>query len=267
MAIPRIMHQIWVGTEPMPDEFVAWGERWKELHPEWEHRLWTEETLPEDVERREVLDRGRIPAERADVLRYELLWRHGGVYVDTDMEPLKPIDDLLENAGDFFIGEAKPGRINNAVFAAAPRHPLLEAAMREARFMDYDDPADADVEDIKHATGPRFFEAIVDRFPEITRLPPHTFYPVDDEQRAQAHAIHHSARTWVSSDPVERERIKFERELAKVERKLRRAERDAAILRKERDELLDLVENQHAGRGIMRVVLKRLYGRMPQKGS
>ena len=40
-------------------------------------------------------DPARNLAERADVLRYEILRRHGGVYVDVDVECLRPLDDLL----------------------------------------------------------------------------------------------------------------------------------------------------------------------------
>ena len=61
VAIPRIIHRIWVGPEELPAEFAAFGEQWADMHPGWEHRLWTEDNLPGDVRRSEVLDRNRIP--------------------------------------------------------------------------------------------------------------------------------------------------------------------------------------------------------------
>src|SRR5204863_264320 len=76
--------------------------------------------------------------ERADILRLELLWRYGGVYIDTDFECLKPIDELLEGV-EFFTGllkragPSKPARVNNAIFGAGPGHPLLDRALDELR--------------------------------------------------------------------------------------------------------------------------------------
>ena len=253
MSIPRILHRIWVGPEPMPPDFELYGERWALMHPDWEQRLWTEDNLPDDVTRREVLNRNRIPAERADVLRYELLARYGGVYVDADMEPLKPIDELLEGH-DFFIGELKPGRINNAVFGAVPNHPILADATREATFMVYDDPQQAPIDEIKTATGPLFFAKMVDRHKDgILQLPPPAFYPNDDE-REGAYTYHHAARTWVSFDPEQRERIILERDLAKEQRRLRHARARIEILEAEREDLRELVDALGSNRWLFRAL-------------
>ena len=46
MRIPRIFHQIWVGPDPLPDEFAAYGQTWLDHHPGWELKLWTDENFP-----------------------------------------------------------------------------------------------------------------------------------------------------------------------------------------------------------------------------
>ena len=94
--IPRVFHQIWLGERPFPYERER--ETWLRHHPDWEHRLWTEAELPGDLELTEAANLLRQPAERADILRLELLHRHGGVYLDADFECLKPIDPLLDGA-------------------------------------------------------------------------------------------------------------------------------------------------------------------------
>ena len=130
--IPRILHHIWIGPDPLPDDQRPWIESWKRHHPDWEHRLWTEENLPEDPVRPEILERLRAPVERADILRLEILYRHGGVYLDGDLECLRPIDDVLE--GQDFVGVChKPGRITNTAIAAVPGHPLLERALERGQ--------------------------------------------------------------------------------------------------------------------------------------
>src|SRR2546423_3615913 len=122
MEIPRVLHRIWLGPEPEPERLVGFGESWVRHHPDWEHRLWTEDNLPE-VRWREILDTRRVPAERANILRYELLLTFGGVYVDADVECLKPIDPVIAGL-DFFAAEGKPGgKVTNAIIGAAPGHP------------------------------------------------------------------------------------------------------------------------------------------------
>ena len=95
MLIPRRLHRVWVGGAEMPARFVEFGRAFERLHPHWEMRLWTDADLGElgitDDERR----RARTPSELANLMRYEVLTRFGGVYVDTDVEAKRPLDDLL----------------------------------------------------------------------------------------------------------------------------------------------------------------------------
>ncbi len=53
-------------------------------------------------------------AAKSDILRYEIIWRHGGVYIDSDFEPLRPIGKLLEGVGAFF-GDERPDTPCNAI--------------------------------------------------------------------------------------------------------------------------------------------------------
>src|SRR5581483_2776119 len=99
MRIPRLFHQIWLGPSPLPDEYRRYQQTWLDHHQGWELRLWTEEGLP------------------AGLRRPELLWREGGVYVDTDFECLRSIEPLIEDA-ELFITLAKPDRVNNALMGS-----------------------------------------------------------------------------------------------------------------------------------------------------
>ena len=109
MAIPKILHHIWVGSE-LPDAEKLNITSWRARHPDWEHRLWGDEhtgdwkthDVPE-LRNRNLYDRAEelVPPDavgqfRSDVARYEILFDHGGLYVDTDTVCLRPIDDLLD---------------------------------------------------------------------------------------------------------------------------------------------------------------------------
>ena len=187
--IPRILHQVWLGPNPLPDEYAGYAETWQRLHPAWEYRLWTEDDIPDDV-RPEVHERLRVPAERSDLLRLELVVRYGGVYIDTDFECLQPLDPLLEGV-DLFAAylrhESEEARINNAIFGATPQHPVLVRALAEAR------PRDVFGYD-KNAAGPMFLDRML-KGTEATLFDRRLFYPKQIE-RDGAVAFHHQARTW-----------------------------------------------------------------------
>jgi inositol phosphorylceramide mannosyltransferase catalytic subunit len=239
--VPRIIHQIWVGREPLPDEFASYVETWKRNHPTWEHRLWTEDNLPADLRRPEALERIRHPAERADILRLELLWRHGGVYVDADFECRRSMEPEIGDA-EFFTAYLKPKnvvkareRVNNAFIGAVPRHPLLDRALDELEpqeWYGFD----------KGASGSTFFNALVKQFPDVRILPAELIYPNSPGQEQTAISIHHFARSWADEEGFRKAAYRAEKRLyelrgelekeqrahAKTRRRLERAEATAA---------------------------------------
>src|SRR5688572_30025403 len=94
LRIPRTFHRIWLGGG-MPQQYELYGESWLHWHPQWRMITWTENNLPPLQNQRQFDDAG-IWAQKADIARYEILYRYGGVYIDTDFECLQNIEDLLE---------------------------------------------------------------------------------------------------------------------------------------------------------------------------
>ncbi len=210
--IPRILHQVWVGPNPMPQEFVDYRESWRRHHPDWEMHLWTEDSLPGDLVRTEAYERLRSPAERSDIIRLEVLYRFGGVYVDTDVECLRRIDPLVEESGDFFVGAVK-GKVENAVIGAAAGHPILERALRELRpVTDYGvDPT--------QGTGPWFLTALLREYPEVTIYPQEVFSPMTDAEREQAYAVHHYVSSWKTAEHWEEKAVRTREKLMEARKR------------------------------------------------
>jgi mannosyltransferase OCH1-like enzyme len=245
LLVPRIVHRIWLGPDPLPPEFASYGESWARLNPAWEVRLWTEDTIPEDLRRPEARERLRVPAERSDILRLELLWRHGGVYFDTDIECVRPLEPLIGGL-DFFCAYLKPGQANNAVIGAAPGHPILDRALDEIRpreWYGYD----------KAAAGPEFLSSLLEDYPEVAVFAPELFYPNTPEQRETAYAIHYQARSWKGEEGfrvaalVAEERL--ERALEELQEERRRHERTQAELGRRRASPRRLLRPAHGDDG------------------
>ena len=215
MLIPRLFHQIWIGPDPLPAEYTGYQQTWLDHHPGWELRFWTDRNLPDGLRRPEAAERLRAPAERADILRLELLWRFGGVYVDTDFECLRSLEPLIDGA-DLFIGLAKPGRVNNALLGSVAGHPILDHALDELRpreFYGYD----------KEAAGPKFLDRILaSHQDEVLFLEPQLLYARTPQAIGEAYGIHHEARTWKDAELL---RIDMQRAEEKMESALQKAAR------------------------------------------
>jgi hypothetical protein len=202
VEIPRIVHRVWLGGE-LPHRFRHYGDTWRKHHPGWRQRLWNDDDLVSLVPE-EAIMRCRSDAERSDLLRYEILRRFGGIYVDTDVECLRPFDDLIRGVVAF-AGYEQPGRAGTAVLGCIPGHPAFEEAAAEARETVGLGAHSAD------ATGPYFFSLIAERHSDVTLYEQATFYPfLWDEQPPRnavfprSYAVHHWALSWAPELAVAR---------------------------------------------------------------
>jgi mannosyltransferase OCH1-like enzyme len=147
--IPKIIHHIWIGVKPIPSYFEKYLSSWKKQHLGWEFKLWTNETVQNhDFKTRDLFDLCSNIAQKADILRYEILYQYGGIYVDTDFECINSFDSLIHQY-DFFAGilpEYPPSigifkqkvatptlQIMNALIGVRPNHPILEQTILNIR--------------------------------------------------------------------------------------------------------------------------------------
>jgi hypothetical protein len=126
--IPHIIHQIWLGGEP-PTQVRTWLKGWCNHHPEWEHRLWTDENRP-SLRNEAAFLRAPSFAMKADLLRYELLLDWGGIYIDADFECHRAIDDLVRSRSLLLVSEF--GVVCNGFIGADAGEQFIGALVAEA---------------------------------------------------------------------------------------------------------------------------------------
>jgi hypothetical protein len=202
-GIPRVLHR--VVPEQTTDEAERWWEAWQAIHPGWVFRTW-----------RDPIDPSRFPltgphwglvrhgAQLADLVRLEVLWNEGGIYLDSDMEPLRPLDPLLPLSA--FAAWEDAARVPNAVIGAVPSHPAIWECMHLAVTRLNEGEADITI-----ATGPGVLTDVLPWRADVLVLPPGTFYPVHYHEmkryrvrprdiRAEqpwAFGMHHWAGSWL----------------------------------------------------------------------
>jgi mannosyltransferase OCH1-like enzyme len=136
----KIIHQIWIGPYELSDKEKIWTNNIKESHPDFEYIFWNNHNfpkLPDELE--EIKDQYQQNQEWvkiADMVRYYVIYKYGGLYIDADYELLKPIHDLEIDRCDGFLPlhftmgkyeNPKHGEtICNSIFGFKKSHPILE---------------------------------------------------------------------------------------------------------------------------------------------
>ncbi len=224
--IPRILHQSWM-TASVPEPLAAYARKWRELHPGWTYRLWTDDDLRELVHRefpalRELFDSYPKPIMRVDLARCLMLKTHGGVYADLDAEPLRNLDALcaedrpilFEEPASHVANEFVRARgfardvASNALMLSPAGHPFWDDVVKLLqRCRGAANPLDA--------TGPFLLTAAVHAAPPMRRprvRPAYQLSPTDKYGQptpipAGLHeppvAQHHWHGTWWKTDPAQ----------------------------------------------------------------
>lgn len=111
--IPKKIHYCWFGKNTLREREQKCIQSWKKYLPDWEIIEWNETNY--NIERipyvKEAYDQKKW-AFVSDVARLEILYKYGGLYLDTDVELIKPINEIIKN-GDFMgIESYKGGKVN-----------------------------------------------------------------------------------------------------------------------------------------------------------
>ncbi len=115
--IPKIIHLCWLSGDPYPTKIAKCLESWKTFLPDYEVILWDTKRfdLSSSLWVKQAFE-SRKYAFAADYIRFYALYHVGGIYLDSDVEVIKPFDDLLDLP--YFIGSEKAGTPEAAIMGA-----------------------------------------------------------------------------------------------------------------------------------------------------
>ena len=206
--IPKIIHQIWLGG-PVPEAFKPLMNAWKNLYEArgWEYRLWTDSDIENfGLYNKQYYDQSTNYGVKSDILKWEIIYRLGGFYVDVDFEPLAPLDDFLYL--NFLVGiqplDTQFLQLGAALFAAPPGNPILKHCIETIK-------DDWHCHGAPTKTGPvhftkSFFIMAGKNGSKDLALPSLYFYPLGclehecsyEKWLSQgSYAIHHWAKSWM----------------------------------------------------------------------
>jgi mannosyltransferase OCH1-like enzyme len=139
MKIPKVIHQIYEDLAGPPEHLLKIAESWKEHNPEWEYRFWNKHDMeafmqtyyPELIPMYEAFPHN---VQRWDAIRYLILYKLGGLYVDMDYECTENITPLLYGVTcgmglepfGHNVRSRRPIIVGNAFMASVPGHPFMQ---------------------------------------------------------------------------------------------------------------------------------------------
>lgn len=136
--IPKKIHYCWFSGNPMPDYLKKCIDSWYKFCPDYEIIRWDESNydVNKNLYMKQAYDEkkwGFVP----DIARLDILYQYGGIYLDTDVQLIRSLDDLLyQNA---FAGVEKWGNINmGGCCGAVPQHPMIKRMLdfrKDERFI------------------------------------------------------------------------------------------------------------------------------------
>lgn len=134
MSIPKVIHYCWFGKGKMPNLAKKCIKSWQKFCPDYKIVCWNEGNFDINQNRyaKEAYEAGKW-AFVSDYVRLKVLYDEGGIYLDTDVEIIKPIDKLVEKGG--YMGFDDNGIISTGLgFACEKGNELVGAILK-----DYDD--------------------------------------------------------------------------------------------------------------------------------
>ncbi|SFL63605.1 glycosyltransferase family 32 protein [Proteiniphilum acetatigenes] len=234
MVIPKIIHQTWSGLDgSLPKYLETLGKTWKYDYPDWKYELWDNDRMNKFVvdnypEYWLKYNQFKYNIQRWDIIRYLILNKIGGMYVDFDYESVKSLDELLYDKTCFFSQEPvshyknrenKIFTFNNALMGSLPNHFFMTRTIKRI-FSDnnIEKQCENKAQTVFETTGPyilnQLYEELTDKEKiEIYLIPPEFVSPFNYRQSynyrkglidlaleasfKEAYAIHYFLGTWL----------------------------------------------------------------------
>ena len=218
--IPKVIHYCWFSRSELPPLAKKCIASWRKFFPDYEIKEWNEDNF----------DVNQIPytaqaykhkkyAFVSDYARFKIIYEYGGLYLDTDVEIIRPFNDIIEK-GPFMgleidVQNASDGNLRNSVnpglgFAAQAKHPFLKELLCYYNELTFEPKKNYAIKTItQHTSELLINKGFAPKEGEVTdiagfKIYPRTFFcpfsrkTYSVEVTADTRSIHHYSSSWIS---------------------------------------------------------------------
>lgn len=224
--IPKTIHYFWFGGEKKPDIFYKCLSSWRKYAPDFSIKEWNEHNF--DINfclYSAQAYQAKMYAFVSDAARYQVLYEHGGIYLDTDVEILRPLDLLLDN--QLFMGfEDESSVAPGLIIGTVPKDKVIWELCKEYESRSFLDenglPDKTTVCQITSVLLKKYgfiLDGSFQRQENRTLYPQNYFCPLDFktgkiEITLNTFTLHHYAATW--HDDRYRRQIRYVQKLSRL---------------------------------------------------
>lgn len=218
--IPKIIHYCWFGRNPLPESAQKCIASWRKFLPDYEIKEWNEDNFDVNIipYTQEAYEAKKY-AFVSDYARFWILYHYGGLYFDTDVEVIKPMDDIIERGpfmGMEFCGDTTLGTAPGLGLGTTPGLGLYKTMLElyvTLHFRNDDGTYNEKTivtytteELLKHGLTPK---ADIQKVADIWIYPPDYFNPLDDltgrlKISDNTRSIHWFMNSWSDSSSLRR---------------------------------------------------------------
>ena len=214
--IPKVIHYCWFGHNPKPELMQKCISSWKRFCPNYEIVEWNEDNF--DFKKNSYAKEAYDEKKWAFVADYARLWivhSQGGIYLDTDVELIKPLDDLLDKEA-FFGFEDKNSIATGLGFGAVKGNEFVKCMLEDyekIHFFNADGTYDKttcpirNTNSVAHYLPEKFDRSKPLELENATIYPPEYFCPLSADGKTMkktdnTYSIHWYSATWLSKDEM-----------------------------------------------------------------
>lgn len=129
LQIPKVIHYCWFGNKEFPPLVKKCIKSWKKYLPEYEFKLWNEDTF--DINSNDWCKeayKNKKYAFVADYVRLQVLYKYGGIYLDTDIKMYKSLNPFLYNSA--FMGFERDEVLSMGVMGFHKEDPIIKEFLK-----------------------------------------------------------------------------------------------------------------------------------------
>lgn len=219
--IPKVIHYCWFGGKDLPKDVILCIESWKKYAPEYDIKRWDETNF--DINSHPFIKKAyeeRCWAFVSDYARLKVVYENGGIYLDTDVELIKSLDELLNNQSYFGVQQIDHSVASGLGFGAERGNLVVKAMLDEYDKIEFSKEIVNEIACpiintyVLESFGYRYENKIC-KLDNVTIYPPEYFDPygagnVENLMSGNTISIHHYSATWTPwSQRAKRKMVRF----------------------------------------------------------